>query len=165
MSLKLPQSKMSVPIRVFAVGFALLACSCGKRETPESEVSGVFEINLPSIKTEGVTLIEALNDLNACLIRNHRKHPKLPIIIERHDHPVMDRGQQRLEISLPEGTLAEHLRWLSESTMTHWKWSENGFIIFKTWSRPQYDDDIDGGELFRGQPEGDDSPGDPSEIR
>lgn len=126
---------------VFLLCFSAFSHSCDVKDREPEEAPELIELTLPATKTEGVSLLEALESLNGDLAVRYPDHPYLPIIVQRAVNPSNDLGNARADFSFPEQALFARIRHLSEGTMSHWELSENGFIIFNTWHRPHYSSD------------------------
>ncbi len=109
-------------------------------DTP-AKVTEIDDIIVPTLKLKGLTVIEALNKINSALKAKYPDHPHLPIIILRHDYSKMDLGNEIIDFNTNEGPLPGLLSALATTTLNHYRVSQNGFIIFKTWHRPQFDYD------------------------
>lgn len=109
----------------------------------------INKIILPPIQTKGLTLDEALTLMNSTLANKYPNNRHLPIIIERHQLTRLDLGGKVVRFNLDQMPIGQALNMLSMGSLTHWIISENGYVIFKTWHRPQYEWDDDPPENFR----------------
>lgn len=136
---------------------ALLVASCDRHTTSRPEdldqtqvvdqgspsIDDLVRIQLPPLLAQDRKLIDVLHDLNKNVTKAVGGDPRGEIVIVRL-HPK-DNGTKVLGGDIPSGTVGEQLRYLSDVTFTHWVQSENGYLIFRTWHRPQYDfDNYDG---------------------
>lgn len=137
---------------------AFLCASCDRSQNPQpteglqstnetdEKVSSdqLLHLQVPALSSKGRKLIDVLHDLNRHVSSAIDGDTRGEIVIVRH-HPKIDNGEKVLEMDLPASTLGEQLTTLGVLTFTHWTISENGYLIFRTWHRPQYDfDDYDG---------------------
>ncbi|MFT5882864.1 MAG: hypothetical protein ACI9FG_001372 [Crocinitomicaceae bacterium] len=141
-------------LRLIVITAVLGITGCQKNEVTLPIVDAVDIDNIVisgDVVDEG-NLIEVLRVINQSLEKRYPEHPHLPLIIERHEHPNMDRGHEKVDIDLIDQDipLLEVLQVLATGSLTHWRFSDNGYIIFKTWHRPQYDwDDEEVAEFLK----------------
>lgn len=118
---------------LLGVGAVMLIAGCYTGELSESKVSDILEVRLPASDTGESTLIEIIQSINEHLKKNYPDKLGHSILIERHDNPNYDLGSEVPNLNLPAQTLSERIYILTAGTMTHWRKSENGSIIIKTW--------------------------------
>jgi hypothetical protein len=144
----------------FATFAALLVASCDRNTTSTQKSAGQTQavdhgppsiddllcIQLPPLLAQDRKLIDVLYDLNKNVTKAVAGDPRGEIVIVRH-HPQIDNGSKVLGADISSGALGEQLNFLTRMTLTHWTKSENGYVVYRTWHRPQYDFDDDDGLL------------------
>ncbi|MES2440934.1 MAG: hypothetical protein V4584_17850 [Verrucomicrobiota bacterium] len=137
---------------------ALLFSGCDRRETPDSSDNGhrvdpselaisndeLLQLQLPALPAKGRKLIDVIQDVNRQIADFVSSDPRGGIVIVRHPTKI-DNGDKLLGMDLPAAALGKRLNDLSAMTLALWTISENGYLVFRTWHRPQYDfDAVDG---------------------
>ena len=132
-------------IQLITIITVLSITGCQKNEIEQTIVKYVDldDMVISGNVVDKENLIEILRAINQSLETRYPNHPNLPLIIERHDHPNWDQGDDKVDIDLIDKDIPflEVLSMLATSSLTHWKFSDNGYIIYKTWHRPQFDYD------------------------
>ena len=95
---------------------------------------------MPPLHIDGLKLTEAIERLNENIKARVGGDPRGEVIISRHDHPSVDHGDRIIHLEMGKSQLIEQLSMLAKVSMSHWKISSNGYLIFRTWHKPQFHD-------------------------
>ena len=102
-----------------------------------TNASAVLCLHMPELKSKGLKVTEALQLLNKNIQALVGGDPRGEIVISRA-HPSHDHGNRVMEYNLRADTLVEQIHQLAMGNACHWFITDNGYLIFRTWHKPQY---------------------------